>query len=52
MEGVCGVIVYRTYQFDEFKKLSSISISITCWMALPTNCVLCVTCQMVPNGFE
>ena len=40
MEGVCGVIVYRTYQFDEFETFSSISISITCWMVLPTNCVL------------
>ena len=29
---------------------SSISMSITCWMALPTNCVLCVTRQMVPNA--
>ena len=44
MEGVCGVIVYRIVAYHQF---SSISISITCWMVLPTNCVLCVSRQMV-----
>ena len=45
MEGVCGVIVYCTYQFDEFKKFSSVSISITCWMVYTSN-QLCVVCNL------
>ena len=47
MEGVCGVIVYHSYQFDEFKTFTSVSISMTCYMVLSTDCVLCVTHQMV-----